>query len=756
MAGETLRDLVGQRGPLPPREAVALALDVIDGLREVHHLGVVHRDVKPSNCFLDAEGRVKLGDFGLARSLAADAHLTRTGAFVGTPLFAPPEQLKGEEIDFRSDVYAVAATLYYLLTGKAPHEGGDSAAVAARIASEPARPLRDLRPDLPVALDAVVLRGLERQRERRWCDLDEFREALQPFVSLNLTPGGLGLRMAAYLLDWLLLWVVTVVLEGLTGWSSHIPYGPGSRPTGPEAHRILEAFLVLMVPDVLYFGILEGIWGCALGKWLLGLRVRLRGGEKRAGFARAAWRAAVFGFLIYVPVLVVPYLPLPCIVLITLDALMRLRLGGLPLVVIPMRARNGYRGTHEFASETQVIELVRLERAWASRPVHERLAEPLERPEGVPERVGPFRVEGALRRDGEEQVLVGLDASLERRVLLWLRSTAAAVLGRVRREVARLTRLRWLAHGTQGPTQWDAFVAPTGAPLPEVVGRGGPLAWREARWLLLQLADELTAACADGTLPAVLGCGQVWVGQGGQVKLLDVPLAPGPPAPEAPPDERALGLLREVASLALEGRPPGIPPAPVRVPLPLHAAGPLERLFHGGPRYVAVAEFRAALAAGHDQPAAVSRSHRLAYTAIQAGLLLLGLVLMFLLALYFPNKWWGLAFLVGPILGVALAPLTREGLSEVLGRVAVVRSDGRPPARWQAAWRALLIWGQAIGVFFAGWFGTQALRPLLGQRDRMNEWLVGFVAVMVWQFLTVWVPRRPLSDFLAGTHLVPR
>src|SRR5438067_3057910 len=99
MPGNTLNDLVRQRGPLPPEEAVTRILDVIDGLREAHRLGLVHRDVKPSNCFLGPDGAVKVGDFGLARSLASDARLTRTGTFLGTPLFAAPEQIKTEAVD---------------------------------------------------------------------------------------------------------------------------------------------------------------------------------------------------------------------------------------------------------------------------------------------------------------------------------------------------------------------------------------------------------------------------------------------------------------------------------------------------------------------------------------------------------------------------------------------------------------------------------------------------------------------------------
>ncbi|HMF19168.1 MAG TPA: serine/threonine-protein kinase, partial [Gemmataceae bacterium] len=107
MPGSTLKDLVDREGPLAPQDAIAKILDVIEGLQAAHRLEVIHRDVKPSNCFLEPDGRVKIGDFGLAKSLVKDAHLTKTGAFVGTPHFASPEQIKSEPIDQQTDVYSV-------------------------------------------------------------------------------------------------------------------------------------------------------------------------------------------------------------------------------------------------------------------------------------------------------------------------------------------------------------------------------------------------------------------------------------------------------------------------------------------------------------------------------------------------------------------------------------------------------------------------------------------------------------------------
>src|SRR5207237_10475732 len=113
--GQTLADHVAKNGPLSPQEAVSRILDVIEGLQEAHRCGLIHRDVKPSNCFLDAAGSVKVGDFGLSKSLVQDGRLTQTGAFLGRMLFAAPEQIRNEVVDQQADVYSVAATLYFLL-----------------------------------------------------------------------------------------------------------------------------------------------------------------------------------------------------------------------------------------------------------------------------------------------------------------------------------------------------------------------------------------------------------------------------------------------------------------------------------------------------------------------------------------------------------------------------------------------------------------------------------------------------------------
>jgi eukaryotic-like serine/threonine-protein kinase len=283
MPGTTLQSLVEKSGPLDPASAIDKIYDVIEGLQEFHKRGLIHRDVKPSNCFLENEGRVKIGDFGLSKSLEGGADLTRTGTFIGTPLYASPEQIKRDLVDERTDVYSVAATLYYLLAGHPPVQAKDAAEALARIASEPAPPLRGYRPDIPRALEAVIHRGLERDPARRWRNLQELHDALVPFVPDRLSIAGIGLRLGAYLVDLGLAFLVNWAIFGLIMLYHQSQFLETMRfqERNREVIGWLERTLWL-----LYFVFLEGIGGASLGKWLAGLRVNRvdRGGPPGLGW----------------------------------------------------------------------------------------------------------------------------------------------------------------------------------------------------------------------------------------------------------------------------------------------------------------------------------------------------------------------------------------------------------------------------------------------------------------------------------------
>jgi hypothetical protein len=664
MPGPTLEDLVRERGPLPLEEAVALILDVIDGLAEAHRLGIIHRDVKPSNCFVGADGRIKVGDFGLAKSLLVGGGLTRTGSFLGTPWFASPEQVRGETVDPQTDVYSVAATLFFLLTGQAPFQSSDAAVTLARIVSDEPPSMRSLRPELSAWLDQVVLRGLERDRKRRWRDLDEFRHALLPFVPGRLLPASRGWRVAAGLIDLLpfvLLEIITdVVFEPIWG---------RERPGG-----MVRLLLLLsgVIPFLGYFILLEGWWGCSLGKRLLGLRVCTPAGIDPPGLVRATVRTGTW----YVLALAADAInwfqvltdreevdPLTIVNWVFL-------LAAVVQAFSTMRARNGYRGPHEFASGTRTVRLPpREKRRLVNGPEVMRL---LERPVGLPEQVGSFVVRGALRWTGGAGLLLAEDPGLGRRVILWLRSTTEPPLGATRCAINRLTRLRWLASGKHDDRQWDAFLAPAGCTLPDLIASRGKLAWPDARHLLDQLTGELSAACTEGTLPQTLTTDQVWVQPSGQVQLLDVPLtADSSVTPLAAPPAsapRPLSLLAQTAMVALEGRLRSAEDRrPLAAPVPPHAARILNRLLELKKPYEGVVPFDADLAATRDRPAEVSRPLRIAHLGTQTAFFAVGLMWMLL--------WFPLAFLF-PIGDLDKHIQLTEQSQALLGEIATV--EDRP------------------------------------------------------------------------------
>lgn len=641
MPGSTLDDLVRDQGPLDPEDAVLKILDVIDGLQEAHRLGVIHRDVKPNNCFLEANGRVKIGDFGLARSLVEDTHLTRTGSFLGTVLFASPEQIRRDPLDQQTDVYSVASTLYYLLTGRAPFQGGDAASTLARIVSDPAPPMRTLRPELPEPLDAVVLRGLERQRERRWRSLAEFREALLPFVPGQMSRGSLGIRFAAFAIDWILLKVVGSAL----GWTMLLSGMLNTQDPTVGFRPLLQ--VISTIPWFLCFALPEGLSGTSLGKWLLRLRVRTTKGE-RPSLPRAILRTFVFYLLwhmcfIAASLYVSASVPagttseefskrLDLIGIVGLSPIFDLLLGG-GLLLAPMRARNGYRGLHEYLSGTHVVRMPWPQpkhSSWGrdSQPVLQQLPD-------MPARIGPYQLRGAVRWTANEKLLLADDPVLQRPVWIWIRPAGSVPLSLTRRECSRATRARWLACGVQEGQPWEAFVRQAGAPLPELVRAVGRIPWTDTRFALEQLSEELAASIAEDALPNTLELSQIWIQPNGGLQLLD--FAPTVPAdmdtaidPHAAQD-RALDLISLAAVCMLEGSHVLADEVPiqVRAPLPGHARKLMERLLEPESEFVSVEQFQEELVASREEQPEVNRPRRLAQVTTTAAFLAVGLMWMF-------------------------------------------------------------------------------------------------------------------------------
>ncbi len=169
--GETLADRI-RAGPLPPPAAAWMGVQLCEALAEAHAHGIIHRDLKPGNVALTPDGRLKVLDFGVARSLVVEPSGPDTNSaidlsqggrrLVGTPPYLPPEHLLGNPVDERSDIYSAGVVLYELLTGRRPFQGPTSAALAAAILHDtPPRP-RDLNPAVPEGIERVVLKGIAR------------------------------------------------------------------------------------------------------------------------------------------------------------------------------------------------------------------------------------------------------------------------------------------------------------------------------------------------------------------------------------------------------------------------------------------------------------------------------------------------------------------------------------------------------------------------------------------------------------------
>ena len=228
--GETLRDRMNREKQLPVADALRITTEVASALDYAHRHGVVHRDIKPENILLH-DGQALVADFGiaLAASKAGGARMTETGMSLGTPHYMSPEQAMGErEITGRSDVYALGAVLYEMLTGEPPFTGHTAQAVVARVLTESPRPLATQRHTIPRHVEAAVLTALEKLPADRFASAAEFAEALQDktFTSTAVTSampaapragGRAGRRMGA--LVWGLAAALVLALAGaLWGW----------------------------------------------------------------------------------------------------------------------------------------------------------------------------------------------------------------------------------------------------------------------------------------------------------------------------------------------------------------------------------------------------------------------------------------------------------------------------------------------------------------------------------------------------------
>jgi serine/threonine-protein kinase len=192
LEGQDLSALLKQKGPLPIEDAVLYIMQACDAVAEAHGLGIVHRDLKPANLFLtrrdDGSPCIKVLDFGISKHIlpegdGAEDPITVTNAVMGSPMYMSPEQMRSaRHVDARADIWSLGAILYKLLTGRGPFQVSNTAEIfAAVLDGRPARPPSTLRPDLPSGLEAVILRCLEKDPDRRYDTAIELLAALGPY-----------------------------------------------------------------------------------------------------------------------------------------------------------------------------------------------------------------------------------------------------------------------------------------------------------------------------------------------------------------------------------------------------------------------------------------------------------------------------------------------------------------------------------------------------------------------------------------------
>jgi TonB family protein len=177
--GRTLRECLREVGLFPWEAALTVLRQTAAALGYLHERGIVHRDVKPDNIFVEEDGRILLSDLGIAKSSDAATSVTLTGVVVGTPAYMSPEQIDGETLDGRSDLYSLALVGHELLSGKRPWEGENLFKVIIKQKSEDLPSLETLRPDLPVSMRQALERAMAKDREERWRDLEEFLAHLE-------------------------------------------------------------------------------------------------------------------------------------------------------------------------------------------------------------------------------------------------------------------------------------------------------------------------------------------------------------------------------------------------------------------------------------------------------------------------------------------------------------------------------------------------------------------------------------------------
>ncbi len=540
MSGQTLKDVVVERGPLPYLDAVGLILQCIDGLIEAHSRGMIHRDVKPANCYLDEEGNVKVGDFGLARSLVSDSELTQTGAFLGTPLFASPEQLLGQSLDIRSDIYSLSATLYYLLAGKAPFESPHAAQVIAKIVSSDPPKFASVGVEVPHTLESIVHKGLARDAGQRYQTFAEMKDDLKVLLAPKPERAGFIRRFIAGIGDTLLNSVLFSVIF-FTFFSV----------SSMKESRLLTDVASTVFYTLVLFGS-EFLFRTSIAKASLRIRVIDSKTGRKPTLRPQVIRSSIFWLISGGSSLFLLWYFMSLGLSDSLVELSNQSLG-MVFILVALTSTWFYAKSklllHDYVSgtECQITPIAQAPFATLTLPAFRQPIVAIRAEH--PATFGRFRVvdEFEVPAGTPLRWFSGVDDQLARNVWIFVSSDQEFQFESIQENYPKSMRIRLIEEGVSGANRWFAYMASEGVPITECLNHGVQASWSHLTSVTRQLS-QFSADDSKSDSPTVWPAPEhIWMDRVGRLSVLELERA----TEEQPSDSQEHRIIRSVCTLSL-------------------------------------------------------------------------------------------------------------------------------------------------------------------------------------------------------------